>query len=182
MGRERRTHPSFLSNNEAARESRRTSELVRSIVGIEPVTKIHTKQAQSSWKASSELRQKKRLPKWKGDRRVGETDRFIVDCNSEDGLIRVYGKEVPRESPFKLDLTSNQAIDVLSALARMRNAMQDTTKLKLAGKTGFVVHYDGNLVMLNKIGSHAECPFKLAFDKAEIAKVIYLLRKAQSFF
>lgn len=33
MDRKRRTHPSYLSNDEAGRERRRTEELVRSLVG-----------------------------------------------------------------------------------------------------------------------------------------------------
>lgn len=33
----RRTNPSFLSNDEAARDSRRTAEAVKSIVGISPI-------------------------------------------------------------------------------------------------------------------------------------------------
>lgn len=113
---------------------------------------------------------------------MGETDRFIIDCNGANRLIRVYGKELPSGAPFKLSLTLSQTADVLFMLTRARNAMQGTQKVKIGEKNGYVVYYDGKLVTLFRKENRVGCPFKLAFDKGEIAKVTYLLRKTRNFF
>jgi len=113
---------------------------------------------------------------------MGETDRFIVDRNFESRLIRVYGKELRANSLFKLNLTLTQTIDVIDMLTIARKVIQGKRKLKIDERSGYVVVYDGNLVTLFKKEGRDICPFKLAFDKVEIIKVTYLLRKALSFF
>jgi hypothetical protein len=104
----RRTNPSYLSNDEVARERRRTEEMVMSI---------------SHLGSSVERKQAASLVKWKGTTRLGETDHFIVDFNVDEKLVIVYGKEI-----------------------------------------------------------QAECRFKLAFDKYDTMKMVYLLKKAYGFF
>jgi hypothetical protein len=94
---ERRTHPSYLSSDEAARERRRTGEMVRSIV--------RTKQAA-------------RPVESKGTTRVGETDHFIVDFNDEEKLIIVYGKEVPAECGFKLAFDKDELRKIVDLLKK----------------------------------------------------------------
>lgn len=105
MGR-RRTHPSYLSDDEAARERRRTQEMVRSIVGI------------SYSGRSVERKQAADLVKSKGITRVGETDHFIVDFSSEERLVFVYGKEVQAECRFKLALNKDDVIRMVDLLKK----------------------------------------------------------------
>jgi len=49
--------------------------------------------------------------------------------------------------------------------------------VKIGEENGFVVDYDGKLVMLYGKEVQAECRFKLAFDKDDIIRIIYLLRE-----
>jgi hypothetical protein len=150
----RRTYPSFLSNDEAARERRRTEEMVKGIVGIGHVG------------SSVERKQVASLVKWSGTTRLGETDRFIVDFNGEKRLVSVYGKEVPVGSPFKLGLSLSQAIGIRELLKKAINVMVGTQRVKIGEKSGFVVDYDGKLVMLYGKEVQAECRFKLHSTKA----------------
>ena len=91
MGKKRRTHPSFLSNDEAARERRRTEELVRSIAGkTYPASSAIKKPLSSSNRVGSQTA------------RVDETSYFAVDYDDKDKLVLVYGKEIPEGIPFRL--------------------------------------------------------------------------------
>ena len=63
---ERRTNPSFLSDGEAARESRRLGQMVEGFLRWNPLV------------------------------RVGETDNFAVDYDKRERLVFVYGKESPK--------------------------------------------------------------------------------------
>jgi hypothetical protein len=166
----RRTHPSFLSNDEAARERRRTEEMVRGIVGFShAINSVENKQVAS-------------IANWKGTTRLGETCRFIVDFSGEERLVIICGKEIPFGSPFKLGLTLSQAIGIRELLKKAIDVMRGSQKVKIGEKSGFVVDYDGKFVMLYEKEAQAECRFKLAFDKGEIIQMIYLLKKVYNFF
>jgi len=131
LGRKRRTHSSFLSDDEAARERRRTEELVRSIVG-----KTHP--------ASSVI--KKPLPSfvWRNQTtRVGETSCFAVDFNDKDKLVVVYGKEIPKECPFKLEFSQSEAVAIYRLLRKALTTMRNSQQSMLVGeKNSFAVDYD----------------------------------------
>jgi len=143
---------------------------VKSVVGI-------------SYSGSSvERKQAAGLVKWKGTIRIGETDHFIVDFSGEERLVTICGKEFPFGSPFKLGLTLSQAIGICRLLKKATYVMLGTERVKIGEKSGFVVDYDGKLVMLYGKEVQAPCPFKLAFDKDDIIEMIYLLKKAYDFF
>ncbi|MGD0029471.1 MAG: hypothetical protein ABSC91_11090 [Candidatus Bathyarchaeia archaeon] len=111
MGK-RRTHPSYLSNDEAARERERTKEMVRSIVGI------------SHSGSSVERKQTVGPVKSKGITRVGETDNFIVDFDGEKKLVIVYGREVQAECRFKLAFDKDELIQMVDLLKKTYDFFQ----------------------------------------------------------
>jgi hypothetical protein len=92
---ERRTHPGFLSDGEAAREARRTEQMVTGFLRWNPVV------------------------------RVGETDNFAIDYGKKERLIFIYGKETPKECPFKLAFNENEVSAILEQLAKARAFFQE---------------------------------------------------------
>ena len=131
----RRTHPSYLSNDEAARE-RRTEAMVRGIVEHRyPRTTV-------------EINPVAIAAKWSGTTRLGETGRFILDFESDERLVVIRGKEIPSGSPFKLSFTLSQAIYIRGLLKKAIDLIQGTQRVIIGEKSGFVVDYDGKLVML----------------------------------
>lgn len=174
MGKKRRTHPSFLSDDEAARERRRTEELVRSIVG-----KTHP--AKNSVV-------KKQLPTIvirNQTTRVGETSYFAVDFNDKDKIVEVYGKEVPEGFHFKLGFSQSETVAIYrllgKALATMRSSQQS---IPIGEKNKFAVDYDGTcrLVMLYQEEKTPLYQFKLAFDENETMWIIRFLKKTGNLF
>jgi hypothetical protein len=173
LDKKRRTHPSFLSDDEAARERRRTEELVRGIV-----RRTHP--------ASSVI--KKPLPSLvlrDQTTRVGETSCYAVDFNDKDKLAVVYGKEIPEGIPFKLELSQSETVAIYhllrKALATMRNSRQS---MLVGEKNSFAVYFDGTQrsIMLYQKEKTPLCQFKLAFDENETMLIIDYLRKAKDFF
>jgi hypothetical protein len=82
-----RTRPGYLSEEEAARESRRTEEMVKGFL------------------------------KWTPTVAIGETSAFAVDFDQRDKLVLIYGKEIPRECQYKLafkEVELSAIIDLLS--------------------------------------------------------------------
>ena len=167
---EKRTHPGFLSDGEAAREQRREAEMVRNIVGAE-----HEESSSEGKKAAN-------LARWSGQTRIGETARFIVDFNGEDRLVTVYGKDVPVDSGFKLTLTMSQAIGIRDLMMKGIDVMRGTKRARIGERKDIAMDYDGGLVMLYNKDAQADCPFKLAFDKDELLRVLSLLKKVHDFF
>jgi hypothetical protein len=91
---ERRTHPGFLSDGEAARDAARTTDLVRGLL------------------------------KWKPAVKVGETNNFAVDFDRSEKLVLVYGKETPKECPFKLAFNESEIDAILDLLAKAKAFFQ----------------------------------------------------------
>jgi hypothetical protein len=108
----RRTHPSYLSNDEAAREGRRTEEMVRSIVCI------------SHSESSVERKQMASSVKSKGTTKVGETENFIVDFDGDKKLVIVYGKEVQAECRFKLTFDKDELAKMVDLLKKTYDFFQ----------------------------------------------------------
>ncbi len=50
--------------------------------------------------------------------RVGKTSNFVVDYDSTERLILVYGKEAPISHGFKLGLDKNEATALINLLKR----------------------------------------------------------------
>lgn len=91
----RRTRPGFLSDGEAAREARRTEEMVRGFLNWKPIV------------------------------RVGETDSFAIDFDHKEKLVFLYGKEIPKEFPFKLAFNENEISAIIEQLAKVRAFFQE---------------------------------------------------------
>lgn len=94
----RRTHPAFLSDGEAARERERTQETVRSIARRKQITKI------------------------------GETNGFVVDFDSHERLVIVYGKETPKECPFKLGFNKSETTAMINLLKKAKAFFYENQK------------------------------------------------------
>lgn len=170
----RRTNPGFLSDEEAARERERTSEIVRSIAGNSPMNR--------KVRRNANRKQVARFVK-NPIKRIGETDCFLVDFNYQDRVVVVYGKEIPKGCPFKLRFTMSDTSTVICFLEKA-NAMLDKEEVTRIGeRKNLVVDYDGNqrqVIVYQSVSP--ECEFKLAFNESETVKVINLLKIAKSFF
>jgi hypothetical protein len=172
LDRKRRTHPSYLSDDEAGRERRRTEEFVRSLVG-------------NTHSTSSGM--EKRVPSLVRNQttRVGETNCFAVDFNDKDKLVVLYGKEIPEESPFKLRFSMGETVAIYrllgKALGTIRNSQQS---MRVGEKDNFVVDCDGTqrLIMVYQKEKTPLCQFKLAFNEDETMWIIRYLKKAKNFF
>lgn len=167
----RRTHRSFLSDEEAARDTRRTVVAVRSIVGKrqiqDNVPKV--KPALHGFIDAPTVR-------------VGETDAFIVEYRGQDRKVAIYGKEIPSQAALKLKLKISETKDLICLLQKTTALTEKQENVRLGKGQSFVVDYDGSqkLVMVYDKGS--ECQFKLAFDEGEVAAVVKLLLKARTLF
>ena len=53
--------------------------------------------------------------------RVGETSNFVVDYDSVERLILVYGKEAPTSHGFKLGFNKSETIAVINLLKQAKN-------------------------------------------------------------
>jgi hypothetical protein len=87
----RRTHPSYLSDGEAAREMARTKEMVDGFSRFKPVIN------------------------------VGKTKNFVVDFDRKEGLILIYGKEIQEGCPFKLAFNENETKAIIDLLAKTKD-------------------------------------------------------------
>ncbi len=167
----RRTHRSFLSDDEAARDTRRTEAAVRSIVGK---GQVHNGDAKI-----------KRVTNVFIDAptvRVGETDGFIVEFNGRERQVAVYGKEIPSKAPFKLKLKMSETKDLICLMQKAVTAPENPEATRIGEGKSFVVDYEGSQRRFMVYGKGQECPFKLAFDENETAAVIKLLLKARTLF
>jgi hypothetical protein len=86
----RRTRPGFLSDDEAARDRRRTEEMVKGFLKRKQAT------------------------------RIGETNSFVVDFNDQDRLVIVYGKEISKDCPFKLGFNESETTAMINLLEKAR--------------------------------------------------------------
>lgn len=171
----RRTNPAFLSNDEAARDTKRTEDFVRSIAGNTHI--------------SENVVRKKQMPKEQAPTyfienpiiRVGETEYFIVDFNSQDKLIAIYGKENPVGYHFKLKVRISETKEMICLLEKAKTVMGSKEVMRIGEEQSLVVDYDGNqsLVMVYGKGT-SEFPFKLAFDQNEVTALINLLIEART--
>jgi hypothetical protein len=60
------------------------------------------------------------LLKKKSITRVGETGNFIIDYDSTESLILMYGKEAPNSHGFKLGLDKREAANVIEYLKQAK--------------------------------------------------------------
>ena len=86
----RRTRPSYLSEGEAERERLRTTEMVNGFSRFKSVIN------------------------------VGTAKSFVVDFDRKEGLIIIYGKEMPKECPFKLALNEDEIKAKINLSAKIK--------------------------------------------------------------
>jgi hypothetical protein len=97
MRETRRTHPAYLSDDEAARDQRRVKDVVNGIMkGYE---QEHRVSRQSS-------------------KRVGESENFVVEYDTDSRLVMVYKKNETAQCPFKLGFSKNEIDDIVILLIR----------------------------------------------------------------
>lgn len=106
MGRERRTNPGFLSDTEAARESRRIQDVVRGVTG-------QGKTAEQSEKS----RVVRCFHDNESDRarfaKVGATESFVVDFDFDNKRACVYGKEIPSDCPYRIGMGMEETEEIV---------------------------------------------------------------------
>jgi hypothetical protein len=61
-----------------------------------------------------------KLLKRKPITRIGETDNFIIDYDSTESLILMYGKEAPTSHGFKSGLNQDEAAAIIRYLKQAR--------------------------------------------------------------
>jgi hypothetical protein len=171
----RRTNASFLSDEEAARESKRTEDFVRSIAGTESTRMNVCKKKQMP------KEQKSTCSAENSTANVGELDQFEVDFDRQSKIISIYGKEVPNICQLKLKIRMSETRDLICLLEKAKTIF-DSQKLQTIGEgKGFTVDYDcvnGLILVYKKEVSKVQ--YKLAFTQNEIPTIIALLRKARS--
>ncbi len=170
----RRTNASFLSDEEAARESKRTEDFVRSIAGT---------------KSPMSIAKKKQMPKEKKFTSVaensvvtlGESEGFVLDFDRQNKIISIYGKEIPNGCQFKLKVRMSETKDLICLLEKTKAAVAIEDVISIGEGKDFNVDYDGfhGLVMIYK-KEPSKFQYKLAFNQNEIATIVDLLMKARS--
>ena len=86
----RRTRPYYLSEGEAIMERFRTKEMVDGFLKFKQVI------------------------------RVGETKNFIVDFDRQEGIIIIYGKEIPELCAFKLAFNESETKAITELLVKAK--------------------------------------------------------------
>ena len=51
---------------------------------------------------------------------VGTTENYVVDFDRKEGLIIIYGKEIPTECPFKLAFNEHETKAIIDLLAKTK--------------------------------------------------------------
>jgi len=116
---------------------------------------------------------------------VGETDCFRIDYDDKNKLVALYGKETPKEYPFKIKLTLGETVAIYRLLGKALGIMRNNAQtMRVGEKNNFVVDYDGShrRVLLYQKEKAALCQFKLSFDEHETMMIIHFLKKARNFF
>jgi hypothetical protein len=185
LDNKRRTNPSFLSKDEAAREARRTEAMVRGITGEkQPRNKLEEIMVDPLNKPKSSAKEKSAI-NLSHITRVGETNYFSLDYHDNDKVVALYGKEVPKDSPFVLKLSLNETVAITRLLGKSLEIMRNNPQtMRVGEKDGFVVDFDSysNRTLLYQREKTVSCPFRLAFDEYETMMIIHFLKKARNFF
>ncbi len=171
----RRTNASFLSDEEAARESKRTEDFVRSIAGNKSTT--------------FKLDRKKQMPKEQqstcsaenSTATVGESEKFEIDFDRQNKIISIYEKADPTESQPKLKIRMSETKDFICTLEKAKTIISSQEVQTIGEGKTFTVDYDSihGLVMIFK-KENSKIQYKLAFTQTEIPAIIDLLIKARS--
>ena len=90
----RRTHPGYLSKDEAAREEHRIKDIVRGFIKY--------------------YESKSQVPNRTTIKKVGETENFIVEYDSDQELVLLCEKHKTVEFPFKLGINKNELYEIVN--------------------------------------------------------------------
>ena len=63
--------------------------------------------------------------RWQPSTSVGETSNFSVDYDRKNKLVLVYGKEIPRDCPFKLAFNESETSAVIELLTKARTLFRE---------------------------------------------------------
>lgn len=193
----RRDNPAYCSNNEAARDRKRTEAFVRSITGTDYAVienrryplkvqspRVYSKNDKVRGSTHRTYSRKTNSNYYvKYTKIIGETDNFVVQFSYERRLIEIYGKDFFYGQHFKLMFSKDESQTIINFLARARNILGNQQVTKIGETNKFVVDSDGDqrLVLLYEKTTQ-ELPTKLGFNENETTAVIDLLVKARSFF
>ena len=171
----RRTNRAFLSDEEAARESRRTEDFVRSIAGTNSTNVRIDKKKQIPKEHKSTCYAENSVMT------VGESKGFAVDFDKLNKIISIYGKEVSNGCQLKLKVRISETKDLICLLEKAKTVAATQEVTRIGEGIGYIIDYDGihRLVMIyNKEVSKFQ--YKLVFTQSETTSIIDLLMKARS--
>ena len=170
----RRTNPSFLSNDEAARDTKRTIDFVRSIAVDNPVTEnVYKKKHVTKQQKTTSLSEKRFI-------RGGKTEDFIVDFERQNKLISIYGKEIPYDCAFKLKVRISETKTLIYLLEKAITVLGSNADIKVGERKNFSVDCDNSQRKVIVYRKETEFQFKLALNQNDVTSIIELLKKART--
>ena len=170
----RRTNPSFLTNDEAARDSKRIEEFVRSIAGEPIVAGVVGKKQVPKEQKENFLSQNPLL-------RVGESEYFIVDFEGNAKVIFIYGKELPIGCSLKLKVKMSETKALIYFLDKTKTMTDIENVARIGEGKSFIVDFDSSQRKVLLYEKATSGPFfKLVLDQNEVIAIINLLVKARA--
>jgi hypothetical protein len=170
----RRTNPSFLTNDEAARDSKRVEGFVRSIAGEPSVAGVVGKKQIFKEQKVNFLSQNPVV-------RVGESEAFIVDYECPAKVVAIYGKEVPFGCSMKLKVKMSETKALICFLEKTKTMTGIGEVARIGEGKSFIVDFDCSQRKVLLYGKATfDSPFKLALDQNEVTTIINLLIKARA--
>ena len=200
LDRKRRTNPSFLSIDEAARDRRRLEQMVKGIA--EGPREKDVVISNVGYNGSNGLIGKSNplhksyfhpptgfhYPKTKGtynnrkpDKYVkifGEAKNFVVQQNYETKMIELYCKDFFVGQLFKLRFGVGESKEISNLLAQARNELGQSQNKRIGETTHFIVDIDTNKQATLYGKNNQE--IKLGFNEEEITPLLDFLAKARS--
>jgi hypothetical protein len=170
----RRTNPSFLTNDEAARDAKRIEEFVRSIAGEPTVPDVVGKKQVPKEQKANFFSQNPLV-------RVGESEYFIVDFECNPKVVAIYGKELPLGCFLKLKVKMSETKALIYFLDKTKTMTGIEEVERIGEGKSFIVDYDSSQrkVLLYEKATSGPL-FKLMLDQNEVTSIINLLIKART--
>ena len=170
----RRTNPSFLTNDEAARDSKRVEGFVRSIAGEPSVAGVVGKKQISKEQKADFFSQNPIV-------QIGESESFIVDFECRDKVVTIYGKELPFGCSMKLKVKMSETKALICFLEKIKTMTGLGEVARIGEGKSFIVDFDSSQRRVLLYGKAiSDSPFKLALYQNEVTAIINLLIKARA--
>jgi hypothetical protein len=185
LGRERRTNPGFLSGNEAARESRRIQEMVRSLTASNKIvnqTSLNPKPQSISKTTPSPSREINKKRKQERFMNIGYDESFVVNFDKLDKITYIYGQEISWACPYKIIVSEQEIRSLTDLLENAKITLDNKLMGKLRETENFfveVMRNDSKVALYKKW--FTEGRFKLMFNQKELELIIKLLKKTITF-